>query len=79
MQEPLQIDAVPLFCACPTLCHTTDCVACQAPLSMGFSRQEHWSGLPRHPPGDLPDPVIEPRSPALQMDSLPSEPQGFYC
>ena len=51
-------------------------MARQAPLSTGFSRQEHWSGLPRHPPGDLPDPGIEPRSPALQMDSLPSEPQG---
>ena len=39
----------------------------QAPLSMGFSRQEHWSGLPCPPPGDLPDPGIEPRSPALQV------------
>ena len=37
-------------------------VACQAPLSMGFSRQEYWSGLPCPPPGDLPDPGIEPRS-----------------
>ena len=41
-------------------------VAQQAPLSMGFSRQEHWSGLPFPSPGDLPDPGIEPRSPALQ-------------
>ena len=41
----------------------------QAPLSMGFSRQEDWSGLPCPPPGDLPDPGIEPRSPALQVDS----------
>ena len=48
----------------------------QAPLSMGFSRQEYWSGLPCPPPGDLPDPGIEPRSPALQIDSLPSEPPG---
>ena len=48
----------------------------QAPLSMGFSRQEHWSELPYPPPGDLPDPGIEPRSPALQADSLPSEPPG---
>ena len=45
----------------------------QAPLSMGFSRQEYWSGLPFPSPGDLPDPGIEPRSPALQADSLPAE------
>ena len=51
-------------------------VAHQAPLSMGFSRQEYWSGLPFPPPGDLPDPGIEPRSPALQADALPSEPPG---
>ena len=43
----------------------------KAPLSMGFSRQESWSGLPCPPPGDLPDPGIEPTSPALQVDSLP--------
>ena len=51
-------------------------VAYQAPLSMGFSRQEYWSGLPCPPPGDLPDPGIEPRSPALQADSLLFEPPG---
>ena len=51
-------------------------VACQPPLSMGFSRQEYWSGLPFPPPGDLPDPGIEPESPALQADALPSEPPG---
>ena len=51
-------------------------VAHQAPLSMGFSRQEYWSGLPCPPPGGLPDPEIKPRSPALQPDSLPSEPPG---
>ena len=51
-------------------------VARQAPLSMGFSRQEYWSGLPRPPPGDLLDPGIKPRSPALLADSLPSEPSG---
>ena len=45
----------------------------QAPLSVGFSRQEYWSGLPFPSPGDLPDPGIEPRSPALQADSLPTE------
>ena len=48
-------------------------IACQAPLSMEFSRQEYWSGLPFSPPGDLPDPGIKPRSLALQLDALPSE------
>ena len=48
-------------------------VAHQAPPSMGFSRQEYWSGLPFPSPGDLPDPGIEPRSPALQADALTSE------
>ena len=52
-------------------------VARQAPLSMGFSRQEYWSGLPFLVPGDLPDPGIEPRSPALQVDSSLSEASGF--
>ena len=49
-------------------------IAHQVPLSMGFSRQEYWSGLPFPTPGDLPDPEIKPGSPALQADSLPSEP-----
>ena len=48
-------------------------VACQAPLSKGFSRQDDWRGLLFPSPGDLPDPEIEPRSPALQADSLWSE------
>ena len=48
----------------------------QAPLSMGIPRQEYWSGLPCPPPRDLPSPGIEPRSPALQADSLPAEPPG---
>ena len=48
-------------------------VACQAPLSMGFSRQEYWSELPSPSPGDLPNPGIEPKSPALQADDLPTE------
>ena len=43
---------------------------------MGFSRQEYWSGLPCPSPGDLPDPGIEPGSPTLQADALPSEPPG---
>ena len=51
-------------------------VACQAALSMGFSRQEYWSGLPFPSPGDLPDPGIEPGSPALEADALTSEPPG---
>ena len=51
-------------------------VARQAPLSMGFSRQEYWSGLPFPSPGHLPDPGIEPRSPALEADALTSEPPG---
>ena len=46
-------------------------IALQAPLSMGFSRQEYWSGLPCPPPEDLPDPGVEPTSPAWQEDSLP--------
>ena len=60
---------------CPTLV-TPWTVTCQAPLSMGFSRQEYWSGLPFPSPGDLPDPGIEPRSPALQANFLPTELQG---
>ena len=48
----------------------------QSPLFMEFSRQEYWSGLPFSSPGDLPNPRIEPGCPALQPDSLPSEPTG---
>ena len=51
-------------------------VAYQAPPSMGFSRQECWSGLPFPSPGDLPDPGIQPQSPTLQADTLPSESPG---
>ena len=61
--------------SCPTFA-TPWTVARQAPLSMRFSRQEYWRGLPCPPPGDLPDPGIKPRSPALHADSLPSEPPG---
>ena len=50
-------------------------LAYQAPLSMEFSRQECWSGLPCPPPGDLPNPGIKPRSPAFQEDPLTSEPR----
>ena len=51
-------------------------VALQDPLSMGFSGQEYWSGLPFPSPGELPNPRIEPGSPVLQADSLPTELQG---
>ena len=67
---------------CPTLCNPMDCRAHQAPLSMGFSRQEYWDGLPFPSPGDLPDPGIKSTSPvspvssALQEDSLPLVPPG---
>ena len=57
----------------PTLCDPMDGNP-QAPLSMEFSRQEYWSGLPFPSPGDLPDTGIKPGSPALQADYLPSEP-----
>ena len=58
--------------SCLTLV-TTWTVARQAPLSVGFSRPEYWSGLLFPFPGNLPDPGLEPRSPALQADSLPFE------
>ena len=54
-------------------------VAFQAPLSMEFSKQEYWSGLPFPFPENLPDPGIEPRSPAFQADAFPSEPPGKLC
>ena len=62
--------------SCVQLFVTPWTVARQAPLSMGFSRPEYWSGLPFPPPRDLPDPGIKPRSPTLQADSLPAKPQG---
>ena len=84
-QEPLLVwwlgfrVFIQAFCCCcliiklyPTLL----CVARQAPPSMGFPRQEYWSGLPWPPPGALPDPGIKPASPALQMDYLPLSHQG---
>ena len=60
---------------CLIPCDLMNC-SLQAPLSMGFSRQEYWSGLPVPSPEDLPDPGIEPESPALQADALPSELKG---
>ena len=61
--------------SCPTVV-TPWTVAHQDPLSMGFHRQAYWSGVSFPSPGDLPDSRSEPRSPALQADSLPSEPPG---
>ena len=61
---------------CVRLFVTPWTVAHQAPLSMGFSKQEYWSGLPFPPPGDLPDTRIEAGSPTLQVDSFPTEPPG---
>ena len=63
------LSCVQLFVALWTVAH-------QAPPSIGFSRQENWSGLPFPSPGDLPNPRIEPRSPALQADALTSKPPG---
>ena len=59
--------------SCVQLFVTPWTAACQAPLSVGFSWQEYWSELPRPPPGDLPNPRMEPGSPVLQADALPSE------
>ena len=66
------------FLSCVWLFAIPWTVAYQAPPSMEFSRQEYWSGLPFPSPGDLPDPGIKPRSPALQADALPSEVPGKY-
>ena len=64
-----------ILCECMRLV-MYDSVAHQAPLFMEFSQQEYWSGLPFPSPGDFPDPRIKPWSPALQVDSLQSEPPG---
>ena len=64
--------------SCVQLFATPWTVAHQSPPSMGFSRQEYWSGLPFPSPEDLPNPGIEPRSPALQADALTSEPPIHY-
>ena len=64
--------------SCVRLFATQWAVAYQAPPSMGFSRQEYWSGFPFPSPGDLPNPGIEPASPALQADALTSEPPGKW-
>ena len=69
IQSVQSLSRVRLFATLWTVPH-------QAPLSIGFSRQDYWSGLPFLSPGNLPDPGIEPRSPALQADALTSEPPG---
>ena len=69
----LIVEVVLVAQSCLTLCNPWT-VACQAPLSLEFSRQEYWSGFPFPSPGDLLDSGIKLRSPALQVDSSPSEP-----
>ena len=70
-EDPLEKSEVAQ--SCPSLCNPMDSSLHQAPASMGFSRQEYWSGLPFPSPGNLPEPGIKPRSLSLQVDSLPSE------
>ena len=69
ISEVKSLSHVQLFATLWTVVH-------QAPSTMGFSRQEYWSGLPFPMSGDLPNPGIEPRSPTLQADTLTSEPPG---
>ena len=70
----MKVKVKPLSCI--RLFVTPWTVAYEVPPSVKFSRQEYWSGLPFPSPGDFPDPGIEPGSPALQADALPSEPPG---
>ena len=66
-RSPPSVVAVLAAQSCLTLCNSMDYKAHQSPLSMKFSRQEHWNGLPFPSPGDLPDPGIKPRSPVLHL------------
>ena len=70
----------PVLClvaqSCPTLCDPHGLWPARLLCPWRFSRQKYWSGLPCPPPGDLPNPGIKPRSPALKVNSLPSEPPG---
>ena len=75
-KEDSMVELVVQLLGCVWLSVTPWTVAHQAPLSMEFSRQEYWSGLPFPSPGDLPDPGIERGSPALQAEALQSEPPG---
>ena len=61
--------------SCLTLCYPMDCSP-PGTSARGFSRQEYWSGISCPPPGDLPNPEIKPRFPALHVDPLPTEPPG---
>ena len=73
---PSWSEEVKLLQSCPTLCDPIDCSLPGSSVHEGFLRQEFWSGLPFPSPEDLPNPGIEPGSPALQADSLLSEPRG---
>ena len=79
-QKVIKITCVVLLClvtqSCPTLCDPMDYSLPSSSVLGGFSRQDYWSGFPCPPPGDLSNPGIEPRSPSLQVDSLPFEPAG---
>ena len=70
-------ECAPWFWACPTLGDPMDCSPPGSSVH-GFSRQEYWGGLPGPPPGDLPNPGIEPASPALLVDSLPFSHESVY-
>ena len=63
---------------CPTFCNPMDCIACRLLCPWGFSGQEHWNGFPCPPPGYLPKPGIEARSPTLEVHCLSSEPPGKW-
>ena len=76
MLSSIYEDDVVVESLCPALSATPWTVARQAPLSMGFPRQEYWSGLPFPSPGDPPDPGIEPISPALAGGFFTTEPAG---
>ena len=74
--KPMKVKVKVKSLSCVRLFATPWAVAYQAPPSMGFSRQEYYSGLPFPSPGDLPDPGIKPWSPAFQSDALTPEPPG---
>ena len=74
----IKIDLIVCMLSCVRFFATPWTVTHQAPLSMGFSKQEYWNGLPFPSPRDLPNSGIGPRSPTLQADSLPSEPPGNF-
>ena len=79
-QKIKQINIVKVLVAqsCLTLCDPIHCSLPGSPLSVEFSRKEDWSRLPFPSPGDLPNPGIKPRSPALKADSLPSKLPGIF-